>query len=161
MINRKILILICCAVFALSANAKKSPISLTTKSYQEVVEVDSSGKKVVKLVDAKKVLPGDIIVYKNTIENSSQKPAKNMVLNNPIPEHMEYVANSANCSDGCKILYSVDGGNSFDVPSKLMIKVGNKSRLALPKEYTNVRWILISALNPNSVTDVSFKARLK
>jgi uncharacterized repeat protein (TIGR01451 family) len=161
MISKKVVILACCVLFALSANAKKSPISLITKSFQEVIEVDSSGNKVVKLVDAKKVLPGDVIVYKNSIENNSQKPAKNMVLNNPVPEHMEYVANSAKCSDGCKILYSVDSGNSFAESSKLMVKIGNKKRLALPKEYTNVRWILTTALNPNSMTDVSFKAKLK
>jgi len=71
------------------------------------------------------------------------------------------VANSAKCSGECEILFSADGGKHFAKPNELMIKVGNKKRLATPKEYTNVRWILTSALEANSQTSVSFKTRLQ
>jgi uncharacterized repeat protein (TIGR01451 family) len=159
--SKKLAALLCCMTIVATAYAKESLVTLTTKSYQEIVEVDKSGNKKVKLVDAKKVLPGDMILYKNTIENKSVQPAKNMVLNNPVPEHMEYVKDSAKCANGCTILYSVDGGKVFDEPSKLMIEEGNAKRLAFPKEYTHVRWILTTALDPSSSTYVSFKAKLK
>ena len=84
-----------------------------------------------------------------------------MVLNNPIPEHTQYIAKSAKCKDGCEILFSVDGGKKFAKPAKLMIKAGNVERLALAKEYTNVRWVLTSSLNAKSSTEVSFKTRLQ
>jgi uncharacterized repeat protein (TIGR01451 family) len=140
---------------------KEMPIKLTTKSYKEVVKVDKSGHKKVVLEEAKKIIPGDIVVYRNIIQNNSKKDAKDMVLNNSIPKFTEYVPDSANCEKGCKILFSVDGGKSFATPDKLKVKDTNGERLALPREYTNVRWILTSTLTPNSKTYVSFKTKLK
>ena len=148
-------------LFASSVEAKTSPVTLSTKSYKEVVTIDASGSKKIILEEAKKVLPGDYVVYKNAINNHTNKDVNDMVLNNVIPKHTEYVADSAKCEKDCDILFSVDGGKIFDRPEKLMVNVGDKKRLALPKEYTNVRWVLTSALDANSVTNVSFKTRLQ
>ncbi len=144
-----------------SLAAKEAAVTLSTKSYKEVVTIDSSGAKKTVLEEAKKVVPGDYVVYKNSIINKSNKSVHDMVLNNAIPKHTEYIADSAKCEKDCDILFSIDGGKAFDKPENLMVKVGDKARLALPKEYTNVRWILTSALEANSVTDVSFKTRLQ
>jgi uncharacterized repeat protein (TIGR01451 family) len=143
------------------AEAKESLVTLSTKSFKEVVTKDSNGVKKVTLVEAKKVIPGDTVVYKNSIINRSKKSVNNMVLNNAIPKHTEYVADSAKCEKDCEILFSVDGGKKFDKAENLMVKVGDKERLAQPKEYTNIRWVLTSALDANSVTNVSFKTRLQ
>ena len=148
------------ALLSSNAYAKNEAVSLSTKSYKEVITVSKSGARKVVLVEAKKVLPGDYVVYKNSIRNKSNKKVKNMVLNNAIPKHTEYIADSAKCQKDCEILFSVDGGKAFAKPEKLMVKVGDKSRLALPKEYTNVRWVLTSSLDANSITNVSFKTRL-
>ena len=152
------------SVVVLSASglqAKESLVTLSTKSFKEIVKVDASGTKKIVLVEAKKVIPGDTVVYRNSIKNASKKSVHDMVLNNAIPKHTEYVADSAKCENDCDILFSIDGGKKFDSAERLMVKVGDKERLALPKEYTNVRWILTSALDANSVTDVSFKTRLQ
>ncbi len=141
--------------------AKQAPVTLVSKSFKEVMKVDTNGNKKVILEETKKVVPGDYVVYKNSISNNSDKDVSNMVLNNAVPEHTVYVADSAKCENGCKILFSVDGGKEFAPSDKLMVKVGNQERLALPKEYTNVRWILTSALKAKSVTTVSFKTRLQ
>jgi uncharacterized repeat protein (TIGR01451 family) len=148
-------------LFASSLEAKNAPVTLSTKSYKEIVKVDASGAKKVVLEEAKKVVPGDYVVYQNSITNHTNKNVNDMVLNNAIPKHTEYVADSAKCEKDCDILFSVDGGKVFDKPEKLMVKVGDKKRLAMPKEYTNVRWVLTSALDANSVTNVSFKTRLQ
>jgi uncharacterized repeat protein (TIGR01451 family) len=140
---------------------KELPIKLTTKSYKEVVKVGKDGKRKVVLEDAKKIIPGDIVLYKNIIQNNSKSDAKDMVLNNSIPKFTEYVPDSASCEKGCEILFSVDGGKTYATPDKLKVKDVNGERLALPKEYTNVRWILTSTLTPNSKTYVSFKTKLK
>ncbi len=144
-----------------SAYAKKSLVTLVSKSYKEIVQINKDGKKNTKLVEASKVLPGDIVLYKNTINNDDIKEVKNMILNNPIPEHTEYISDSATCENSCDVLFSVDGGKIFDTPSNLIIKDGNMERMALPKEYTNVRWILKSSLKEKSSTYVSFKTKLK
>ncbi len=148
-------------IFASSALAKEPAVTLSTKSYKEVVKINANGEKKYVLEEAKKIVPGDYVVYKNSIINHTNKPVNNMVLNNAIPKHTEYVADSAKCEKDCEILFSVDGGKKFDKPEKLMVHAGNKKRVALPKEYTNVRWILTSALDANSITDVSFKTRLQ
>ncbi|HIP46084.1 MAG TPA: hypothetical protein EYG95_00850 [Campylobacterales bacterium] len=144
-----------------SVSAKESAVTLSTKSYKEVVKIDSSGAKKIFLEEAKKIVPGDTVVYKNSIINNSNKSVSDMVLNNAIPKYTEYVADSAKCEKDCDILFSVDGGKEFDKPENLMVNAGDKARLALPREYTNVRWILTSALDANSITDVSFKTRLQ
>ena len=144
-----------------SLEAKEAAVTLSTKSYKEIIKVDASGAKKVVLEEAKKVVPGDYVVYKNAINNGTNKDVKDMVLNNAIPAHTEYVADSAKCEKDCDILFSVDGGKVFDKPEKLMVKQGGAERVALPKEYTNVRWVLTSSLDANSVTNVSFKTRLQ
>jgi len=148
-------------LLASSVSAKESAVTLSTKSYKEVLKVDASGAKKVVLEVAKKVVPGDTVVYKNSVINHTNKAVKDMVLNNAIPKHTEYIADSAKCEKECDILFSVDGGKKFEKAENLMIKSGDKERLALPKEYTNVRWVLTAALDANSVTNVSFKTRLQ
>jgi uncharacterized repeat protein (TIGR01451 family) len=148
-------------LMASSVYAQKSLVTLESKSYKEIVEVNKDGEKEIKLVEAKKVLPGDVVLYKNTINNDDKKSVKNMVLNNPIPKHTQYVEGSAKCKSGCDILFSIDGGKVFDVPSQLMTSDGDTKRVAYPDEYTNVRWVLTSALEAKSSTFVSFKTKLK
>jgi len=146
---------------AISLQAKQEAVTLVSKSYKEIVKIDKDGTKKVTLEEAKKVVPGDYVVYKNSISNNSDKDVNNMVLNNAVPKHTEYIADSAKCEGKCDILFSVDGGQVFDTADKLMVTVGDQERLALPKEYTNVRWILTSPLKAKSVTSVSFKTRLQ
>ena len=148
-------------ILASSLSAKSADVTLSTKSYKEIVKINAAGEKEYVLEEAKKIVPGDYVVYKNSIINHTNKSVNNMVLNNAIPKHTEYVADSAKCEKDCDILFSVDGGKKFDKPEKLMVNSGDKARVALPKEYTNVRWILTSALDANSITDVSFKTRLQ
>ncbi len=144
-----------------SLQAKEKSVTLSSKSYKEVVEVSKNGEKKTVLKEAKKVIPGDVVVYKNLVTNHTQTSVKDMVLNNAIPKHTEYIADSAKCANDCEVFFSVDNGESFKKPQELMVKVGDKQRLALAKEYTNVRWILTAALEAKSVTDVSFKTKLQ
>ena len=160
----KVILTACVGVALLVASnlqAKEKSVTLSSKSYKEVVEVLKNGEKKTVLKEAKKVIPGDVVVYKNSITNHTQTSVKDMVLNNAIPKHTQYVADSANCTSDCEIFFSVDNGESFKKPDELMVKAGDKQRLALPKEYTNVRWILTASLEAKSVTDVSFKTKLQ
>lgn len=141
--------------------AKDAKVTLTSKSLKEIVVVDKSGKKVKKLVDTKKVLPGDIVVYENRVDNGKNEPVKNMVLNNPIPKEMAYLAGSAKCEKPCTILYSVDNGKVFDVPEKLKVKTADGVHVARADEYTNVRWILNQPLASHKNVMVSYKAKLR
>ena len=148
-------------LFSDMAFAAKKEVSLKTQSFVQKYVTDKNGHRKVVLKEAKKVIPGDIVVYKNSIINHTNKKVKDMVLDNVIPKHTLYVDNSAKCQKGCKILFSVDGGKSYNNPEKLMVKEGNSLRHALPSDYTNLKWILTSSLEPNSITTVSFKTKLQ
>jgi uncharacterized repeat protein (TIGR01451 family) len=133
------------------ATAAKSPkVTLVSKQFKQVKYVDKQGRIRVKLKDIDRVVPGDTLVYKNIVSNFENKPLKNIVLNNKIPKHTSYVKNSAKCSTKCDVLVSTDGGKTF-VPES---RVKNK-------KVTNVRWILLSSIQPNSKAYVSYATKIK
>jgi len=147
------------------AQKAKSPVTVTTASYQLVVKKvkDKKGKikKVKKWVKATKVVPGTIVRYVDTIHNSSADPLSTVAIKNPINEHLAYVADSAKAESNATITYSVDGGKHFAVPSKLFVtdKKGKKHR-AQPKQYNAIQWVIAEVPAKGSVK-VEFKAKLK
>jgi uncharacterized repeat protein (TIGR01451 family) len=150
----------------LAEQPKLPPVSVTTQSYQEVVKSvkDKNGKikKVKKWVRASKVVPGTVVKYIDTVTNNTDKPLTNVAIKNPINPHLTYVAGSATSRTRATILYSVDGGKHFALPDKLYVKdiKTGKKRLASPKEYNAVEWV-IASVPPESNTTVEFKAKLK
>ena len=150
--------LLCASTLLLAQNGK---VTLTSHSFKEVTIKDKNGHTKTSYIDTKKVLPGDIVMYQNSIHNGTEKAVKNMVVNNPIPKEMAYVQGSAKCQSPCTVLYSVDNGKVFDVAEKLKIKTKNGTRTARADEYTNIRWILKTPLAPGKETTVSYKAKLR
>ncbi len=154
-------------LFAASAfaDAPKSPVSVTTASYQLVTKKvkTKSGKykKVKKWVKATRVVPGTIVRYIDTVTNSSEEPLQNVAIKNPIDEHLTYVAHSAKAETNATITFSVDGGNHFDVPAKLYVtdEKGKKHR-AQPKQYNAIQWVIAEVPARGKVT-VEFKGKLK
>jgi len=157
------------AVFLLGtfaqAEAPKSPVTVTTASYQLVVKKvkDKKGKikKIKKWVKATKVVPGTVVRYVDTIHNSSADPLSTVAIKNPINEHLTYMADSAKAESNATITYSVDGGKHFATPSKLFVtdKKGKKHR-AQPKQYNAIQWV-IAEVPAKGTVKVEFKAKLK
>jgi uncharacterized repeat protein (TIGR01451 family) len=148
----------------LAAQAQqKGNIELKSVAEVDVTEANAQGQKVVKRVDAAaaKVVPGDVVIFTTTYKNISKEPADNIVITNPVPEHMDYVDKSAE-GKGAKIDFSVDKGKSYEAADKLQIvdKAG-KSRKALSKDITHIRWTLTKPLAPGGSGSVSFKAKLQ
>ncbi len=140
---------------------QKGSIELTAVAEKEAVVTDAHGKAVKKLVPAGKVLPGDEIVYSVLYKHVGDKPAENVVIDNPIPEHMVYVDGSAEGRDAA-ITFSVDGGKTYRPAKGLTVKgPDGKPRPATAADYTGVRWTLKKPLKPRESGRVSFRARLK
>ena len=135
-------------------------VTIGSTSYQEKIEVNKSGEKVRTWIKAEKVVPDTIVRYVNNLENKGIQNATKLVVNNPIPKNMEYVADTASCQGSCLITYSVDGGKSFRRVSELFLGKGEDRHLARPAEYTDIRWIL-NKLDAKSKSSVEYKARLK
>ena len=82
-------------VLAAFSNQVLAQIELTTVAEIEVTETDAQGKKTVKRIPPRKVVPGTEVIYTITAKNTGNEPADNIVVTNPVPKHTEYVDGSA------------------------------------------------------------------
>ncbi len=121
----------------------KPDVHISVEAKRQIV-VEEDGKKVVKLVEAKDVQPGDVLVYQLHYENRGDSAAKDARLVNPIPENTVYIDGSA-FGSGAEIEFSIDGGKTYKKPSLLTYQadVGDgktEARVASPEQYTHIRW---------------------
>lgn len=124
------------------------------------VETTVNGVQSKKLEPLARALPGDEVTYVLNYHNTGDKPADNVVLNNPIPEHMTYVTDSAT-GDNAQVSVSVDGGINFGALEKLRVKTGNGTRPATAADVTNVRWKFTTSIKPGASGSVSYRAVLQ
>jgi len=124
---------------------------------------DASGKKTTKMVDAAiaKVIPGDVVTYTITYTNTGDDAVKEVIVTNPVPPEVEYIEKSASGKDSV-MTFSIDGGNTYDVPTKLEVKdKDGKTRRAKASEYTNIKWTLKGSLAPGKGGSVAYRAKIK
>jgi len=138
-----------------------SPVQLTTRSYQLKIVKTKEGKRVKKWLPVTRVVPGDIVRYITTVENSAQTPIEKVRIVNPVDPHLSYVARSAKCAGKCTVRFSVDGGKHFDTPDRLYVRdKKGKKRQARPAEYNAIEWV-IDRIEGGQKSSVEFKAKLK
>jgi uncharacterized repeat protein (TIGR01451 family) len=133
-------------------------IALKSTAEVEQEVVDAKGQKSVTLVPAAKVVPGTVVVWTVTADNTCKQPSDKVTINNAIPEHMTYVANSAT-GPGADITYSLDG-KSFGSADQLTVQENGATRKARADEYKQIRWIFKSALAPGAQAVARFRAVL-
>ena len=141
---------------------QKGSIQVTSVAEVEVIEKNKKGKDVVRRKDASTVtvVPGTIVLFTTTFTNIDEEPATDVVITNPVPKHMTYVAGSAK-GKGTKIEYSIDGGKAYAQPHKLRTKdARGRVRKAEAREYTHIKWTLTRSLQPGGSGIVTFRARV-
>jgi len=144
-----------------SAQEKEGHIDLRSVAEMEQEIVNEKGEAEVVRVPAQKVLPGAEVIFTTFYENTSREKADNVVITNPVPEHMNYKGGSA-AGAGAAITFSIDGGNSYDRPENLKVKnTDGKERIAEPSEYTHIRWVLNGSIQPGEGGEVIFRAILQ
>jgi uncharacterized repeat protein (TIGR01451 family) len=135
-------------------------ISLKTVAETEQEVVDEKGERVKRLMPAAKVTPGTEVVWTVVASNVCAAPVGNVFIDNPVPEHMRYVADSA-LGVGAAIVYSLDG-RRYGAPETLRVRDADGSeRLARPDEYTHIRWSFRNAIAPGQLATARFRAVLK
>ncbi len=140
---------------------EKADIELKAVVESEVTAFDEEGKKIVKRVPATKVIPGGEVIYTITYTHVGKEPAENVVITNPVPEHMRYKENSAR-GQGTLILFSTDQGKTFATSENLKIRDASGTEYpAQASDYTHIRWILQRSLSVNENGQVSFRAILE
>ena len=142
---------------AAPAAARPGCIQLTAIAEVEKQIVDENGQKVTRLVPAAGVIPGNQVIYTVKAANVCEVPAANVLIDNPIPEHTAYVADSA-IGAGAAISYSLDG-KRFAQPDALTVRDANdKDRPARADEYTQIRWVFHNPIGAGQVAIARFRA---
>jgi uncharacterized repeat protein (TIGR01451 family) len=145
------------ATTALTMALTGESISMKTTAFEEVVET-KAGKEVKVLKVLEKAVPGDVVIYVNTITNPTDNKAEKLSVVNEVPEHTNFIANSVKCAD-CTILYSIDG-EEYKPASELFIKDNGVKRLAKAEEYTHLKFTL-NALPAKSESKIQFKTKIQ
>jgi uncharacterized repeat protein (TIGR01451 family) len=146
--------------FGSQAFAQGAQGCIVLKSTAEIKKevVDQTGAKSTKMVPAEKVVPGTEVTWTITADNVCKKPSDNVTINNAVPPHMTYVANSAT-GPGSEITFSLDG-TSFAKPADLTVKEDGATRTARADEYKHIRWVFKDSLAPGATAQASFRAVL-
>lgn len=143
-----------------TGTTQKPAIRVQNLAEQEVTIKQADGKLLKKRQPVEKALPGSEVIYTTRFTNESGKPARNIVLNNRIPENTEYVGGSAD-GEQMNIVFSLDGKN-FKSPDKLTVRTAEgKERPAAASEYTHVRWIYQGELPPGKTGEAVYRIRIK
>ena len=143
--------------------ADPGSIELRSSAEVEIEIVNEKGEKELKRGGAEEaeVYPGDEVIFTTHYKHVGKKPADNVVITNPVPKHMIYTGRSAE-GKGTEILFSIDGGKTYDKPSKLKVRtMDGKERVASPSDYTHIRWSFKADLKQGEEGSVTFRAKLK
>lgn len=151
-------LLVACGVSSQAFAQQKGCIELKSIAQIEEEVVDAKGAKTRQLREATKVVPGVEVVWTVTASNVCKQPSDAVTINNAVPEHMTFVANSA-AGPGADIAYSVDG-KTFAKSSDLTVVDAGAARKARADEYKHIRWVFKDSLQPGASTIASFRAVL-
>ena len=149
------------ALPALAAAVEKSNIEVKNQAFQEVEVVSAQGVKELRQVPAEKVMPGTDVIYVTTVKNVGPKPAENIIIDNPVPAHMQFRTETPDMK-AAQVEVSVDGGQQFGPLSALQVTDGpGRKRPAQGKDVTHVRFKVAQPLPPGDVSQFHFRATLQ
>jgi uncharacterized repeat protein (TIGR01451 family) len=141
-----------------NALAQQGAIRLEHKAEQQEVVTDDNGIEQTRLVEAARVLPGEEVLFTVTYTNVGDAAAEDVVIINPVPEHMFYVNDSAT-GENTSVTFSVDGGKTFAAPQDLLITDAlGAERPAAAKDYSHIRWVVDSEVTAGGSGTVHFAA---
>ncbi len=156
--KRAITITVCALLLAGAAYAD---VELNTVALTEITTTNEAGQEVTNRVEAGKVVPGDEVIYTITFANHGTEPAADVVITNPIPEHMVFTKVEES-PRGAKVSISADGGSRYDAPRNLTVTdAKGQTRPAKASDFTHVRWTFQNPLEPGAEGSVSFRAQLQ
>ena len=160
--NKSLAIGFALVLIAVSGRAlAEATVEVRTLAEVEVKVKDKDGKETMQRQPAKKVPPGVAVIYTLRAENQGSKAADDVVVTDPIPEHMDYVDGSASAA-GTKLTFSADGGKTFVAKDKLMVKgADGVTRAATASEVSHIRWQFEKPLAPGESRSVEFRARVE
>ncbi len=156
-----ILVFLAGAFSSVAVAQEETGMALTVSAWEEEEVVAANGQTELRRVEAVSIVPGDIVIYTIGYVNRGIAPAENVVIDNPIPEHMIYRGGSA-IGLGTTITFSVDGGKNYAAPANLKVKEKDGTvRPARPEDYTHRRWTLTAPVPVGAEGYVEYRAFLE
>ena len=139
---------------------EKGCIELKTTAQTEQTVVGPDGQRATTLVPAAKVVPGTDVIWTVTATNVCGKPAGDVAIDSPVPEHMVYLGQGAVAAT-FSVSYSIDG-RRYAGPDALTVREADGStRTARADEYRHVRYAMQSALAPGQTVSASYRTRVQ
>lgn len=142
-----------------AAAQQKNCIELTTVAETAQLYVNEQGRSATKLVPVGKAVPGDEIIWTVTARNVCDQAVGNVVVANPVPEHMTYVPNSA-LGIGTDVSYSLDGQDFKPLAALTVHASDGSTRAARADDVRYVRWAYANAFAPGATAFVRYRATL-
>ena len=138
--------------------AEPGAIELKATATKMIVLTNDEGVERTEFVTPDRVVPGDKIAYTIAATNVSTSSVEQVVITDPIPEQMLFVRGTEE-SEGARVVFSVDGGASFDLEDRLVVKgQDGLERPATSADFTHIRWTFESPLAPAAERAVRFVA---
>ena len=156
----KIMMISILLLITLEAKAPVKDLLLFKAVFKKQMVWDGNGNQIPKIVPAKHVGKGDALIYVNKIVSKTYVVKKQVVVENPIPYGTSYIRGTASCESVCQLLFSIDGGKTYQESEDLFVWDGGVKRIARGSEYTHVKYVFESIL-PHSSTRMAFKVIVK
>ena len=134
------------------------PLQVTAKVLTEQKTRAADGSVRVALVPARKVVPGDRVIFVLGYRNTGSQPIGNIVLDNPVPAAIAYRGPSQSSAAPD---VSVDGKTYGPLATLRVRTADGATRAAAPDDVTNVRWRLANPVPGGAQGQLSFQAVLK
>lgn len=151
--------LLAASLAPLSATAAGPAGCIELKTVAEVEEhyVDSEGRAAVRLVPAAKVVPGTEVIWRLSAKNVCDQPASGLSIDSPVPQHMTFVADSAEAA-GFAVSFSVDG-ERYASPAELTVsEPDGTDRTARAEEYAALRFAMNAPLPAGEAVSARYRA---
>ena len=134
------------------------PLQVTAKVLTEQKTRAADGSVRVALVPARRVVPGDRVVFVLGYRNTGSQPIGNIVLDNPVPAAIAYRGPSPSSAAPD---VSVDGKTYGPLETLRVRLADGATRAAAPDDVTSVRWRLANTVPAGAQGQLSFQAVLK
>jgi uncharacterized repeat protein (TIGR01451 family) len=131
-------------------------VQLTTKILVEHVRKGPDGKPQKVVEEAKRVVPGEALVFTFAYRNGGAKPATGFVISDPLPANVAFAG-----GETAGAVYSVDHGKSWGPLAALRVPTGNGAvRAASSADVNGIRWAF-PAIPPGGSGQVTFRGVVK
>jgi uncharacterized repeat protein (TIGR01451 family) len=147
-------------------NILQPKVQLSLGAEKKVVTTDAQGKQQIAwkpLKGSVTVQPGNVLRYTVASMNAGDKPAKNLVVTQPVPKQTSYVLTSAQ-ANGAALTFSIDGGKSFVEKPMVKVKLADgkeELRPAPATAYTHIRWDYSNSLAPLATVKATYEVAVK